>query len=430
MTEHDNIAIKTAEIAATTRALIAEDAGINKVAIYSIGGAGVEIAWALLASGLEVILVEHDPSDHERVAQFLAPYLTANSDRTSPAICHILGQDADLTTADLVIYVGGDDTSAAPHIFAHFQQHLPAGMVVGLLTSQMKIVHEASRYVGHDRCLGIHLSAPLEGGHILEMTAPNDSTAALMGSRLAVAMSKLPIIYAPELGVIGPRLWARYLEAADTIFMDGATPWDVDDAMTSFGFALGPYESEDLSGLDHGAMLRRHFKQQNDGRRHIPLMDRMLELGKLGRKTGAGWYRYPGGGGKVEDPIVADLAIEESYFAGRTRCDYTQQEIITRMTLALINEATAIYTDASYPLSNLDPDHLDVIMVLGLGFPRDHHGLIAYADKVGAASLVAQLQPLALEDPVVWQVSPLLAECAARDVSIYAAMHQRFMAKG
>jgi len=74
--------------------------------------------------------------------------------------------------------------------------------------------------------------------------------------------------------------------------------------MVDFGYAMGPYEAQDLSGLDIAhANRQRQAPTRDPNRRYIPIADRMIELGKLGRKTGAGWYRYPGGGGKVEDPI-------------------------------------------------------------------------------------------------------------------------------
>jgi 3-hydroxyacyl-CoA dehydrogenase len=95
--------------------------------------------------------------------------------------------------------------------------------------------------------------------------------------------------------------------------------------MVEFGYAMGPYEAQDLSGLDIAyANRQRQAPTRDPNRRYIPIADRMIELGKLGRKTSAGWYRYPGGGGKVEDPIVADLAIEEAHFAGITRTDYSR----------------------------------------------------------------------------------------------------------
>ena len=126
----------------------------------------------------------------------------------------------------------------------------------------------------------------------------------------------LPVLSRRAGRAIGRRLLARYSEAAETVLMDGSTPWEVDEAMVEFGFATGPFEAQDNTGLDLAhAERRRQDATRDPNRRYIPVADRMVELGKLGRKTGAGWYRYPGGGGKVDDPIVADLALEEARYA-------------------------------------------------------------------------------------------------------------------
>ncbi|WP_323784896.1 3-hydroxyacyl-CoA dehydrogenase family protein [Thalassovita sp.] len=204
------------------------------------------------------------------------------------------------------------------------------------------------------------------------------------------------------------RLLARYHEAADTVFMDGSTPWEVDEAMVEFGFTMGPYEAQDLTGLDIAdANRRRQHASRDPNRRHIPIVGRMLELGKLGRKAGAGWYRYPGGGGKVDDPIVADLALEESHFERRTRTDYSADQIRDRLLLALINEACDILHDGTATARDID-----LVSVQQLGFPAARGGLLRYADGLGAAHIVARLQALTAEDPVAWKISPLLQVAA------------------
>ena len=217
---------------------------------------------------------------------------------------------------------------------------------------------------------------------------------------------------------LGVRLQARYLEAADTIFMDGSTPWEVDEAMEDFGFQIGPFKQEDITGLDHGAELRLKFRAiKPEGRRKIPLIGRMLELGKLGRKTGAGWYRYPGGGGAVEDPIVADLAIEESYFQGNTRTDYSENEIKERLILSLISEALLPH-EGLYP----DPHEIDRLSCEYIGFPEHQTGLITYADTLGAEYIHERLQFFAEEEPTHWPISPVLDQAIKAKSTIRAVM--------
>ena len=210
---------------------------------------------------------------------------------------------------------------------------------------------------------------------------------------------------------IGNRLLSRYREAADTVLMDGSTPWEVDEAMVAFGYPMGPYSLQDLSGLDIAYSDRRRQDALRDpARRYIPIADRMIELGKLGRKTGAGWYRYPGGNGRVEDPIVADLAIEEAYFARIERVDYTAQEIRERLVLAMINEAADLLEDGVASSAS----DIDMASVFVYGFPAELGGLMQYAQTLGAPRIVEQLTSLAREDPIAWKISPLLERRAER----------------
>ena len=214
---------------------------------------------------------------------------------------------------------------------------------------------------------------------------------------------------------IGNRILARYYEAADTVLIDGSTPWDIDEAMVEFGFAMGPYESQDLVGLDVLHNNRQRYRAtQSPNRRYIPITDRMIELGKLGKKTAAGWYRYPGGGGKVDDPIVADLAIEEARFAGIERTDYSPHEIRQRLLIAMINEgANILYEGLAKSASDID-----VVSIHCLGFPAQSGGLLHYADTLGANTIVELINSFAMEDAVAWQPSTLLRDYAEQRVDI------------
>lgn len=214
---------------------------------------------------------------------------------------------------------------------------------------------------------------------------------------------------------IGNRILARYHEAADTVFMDGSTPWDIDNAMVEFGYAMGPYATQDLIGLDIAhANRRRQDATQDPTRRYIPIADRMIELGKLGRKTAAGWYRYPDGHSRVDDPIVADLGIEEAYFAGIQRVEYTDDEICERLTIAMINEAADIVHEGLVQSAS----DIDVLSVERYGFPRWRGGLMHYADSLGVNNIVSVLERLAQEDALAWKISPLLTRCAEQGCTL------------
>jgi 3-hydroxyacyl-CoA dehydrogenase len=238
------------------------------------------------------------------------------------------------------------------------------------------------------------------------------------GADLSRRLRKTPVVSGVCDGFIGNRILARYREAADTVLMDASTPWEIDEAMVSFGYAMGPYEAQDLSGLDIAhANRRRQDDTRDPNRRYIPIADRMVALGKLGRKTGAGWYRYPGGGGKVEDPVVADLALEEAHLAGVKRVEISPETISDRLVLAMINEAADILHEG---IASSARD-IDLVTILGYGFPRWRGGLMHYADTLGIPSIVKRLETLAEEDPVAWSVSEVLRDCVRTGQSLAEA---------
>ncbi|WP_245189044.1 3-hydroxyacyl-CoA dehydrogenase family protein [Mameliella alba] len=178
---------------------------------------------------------------------------------------------------------------------------------------------------------------------------------------------------------LAERLWMPFRNAAEAVFLHGSTPWEVDEAMEEFGFAAGPFEIEDRIGLDL-AWARR---KAGEGAQDLPILVRMMELGKLGRKTGAGWYRYPGGNGKVDDPIVADLALEEAHFHRLERGDYTPDQIRERLLVALVSAARDLQAEG------LAASDIDAVSVEALGFPADRGGVLSWAarDPAGLAAM-------------------------------------------
>ena len=216
-------------------------------------------------------------------------------------------------------------------------------------------------------------------------------------------------------GFIGNRILARYREAADTLLLDGCTPWDIDAAMVDFGFAMGPYEAQDLSGLDIAhANRRRQDDKRDPARRYVPIADHLVTAGRLGRKTGFGWYQYPATGGKDIDPVIEKMILEAAESACIHRRTFTSSEIQNRLVLAMINEAANILFDG---IAATAAD-IDLVLVHGYGFPRWRGGPLHYADGIGVDRLLAMLRMCAAEDPLVWQPSPVIKVCAEAKISL------------
>ncbi len=406
--------------------LTAEPKNISKVAVVGGGTMGAGIAYALLSSGFNVVTLETDADGAERARVNVGKILSQSKARgfvTDAKEADILSRYsasedyAVAEDADLAIEAAFESMEVKKQVFTKLQSVMPKDAVLASNTSYLDLNEIAACLDEPSRLVGLHFFAPAHVMKLLEIVrgeASSDVSLAT-GYALAKRLRKIPVLAGVCDGFIGNRILQRYREAADTVFMDGSTPWEVDEAMVEFGYAMGPYEAQDLSGLDIAhANRRRQDATRDPNRRYIPIADRMVELGKLGKKTGAGWYRYPGGAGKVEDPIVADLALEESHFAGRTRTDYKPDEIRHRLLLAMINEAADILAEG---IAQSAQD-IDIVTVFGYGFPRWRGGLMCYADTIGAAKILTDLNRLCEEDPLVWKPSKVIDECAAEGIKL------------
>ena len=393
---------------------------LERIAVVGGGTMGAGIAYALLGADYPVTVLETDSDGVARARANIDKLVTGglkrgaiNETRAAALRAALTLSDtfADAAGAGLAIEAAFESMDVKIEVLGALQKVMPASAILATNTSYLDIDAMAASLDDPSRLVGLHFFAPAHIMKLLEIVrgAATSDQALARGFALARTLRKTPVLAGVCDGFIGNRILARYREAADTVFMDGSTPWEVDEAMVEFGYAMGPYEAQDLSGLDIAhANRRRQDATRDPKRRYIPIADRMVELGKLGRKTGAGWYRYPGGGGRVDDPIVADLALEEAHLAGITRCDYSPDEIRRRLLLAMINEAAAIM-EAGIAQSAAD---IDLVTVLGYGFPRWRGGLMHFADSLGATDILDGLEELAREDPLVWTPNAVIRFCA------------------
>jgi 3-hydroxyacyl-CoA dehydrogenase len=393
---------------------------VKKAVVVGGGNMGAAIAYALLLAGMTTVVIE---TDEEGVRRGLANVerIVADSLKRgliTPETAEDIRSRVGVTTnyaacagAELAIEAAFESMSVKHQVLAALQSAMPADAVLATNTSYLDINEMAAVLDRPERLLGLHFFAPAHVMKLLEIVrADSTSDVALAtGFEIARRLKKIPVLAGVCDGFIGNRILARYREIADMVMMDGSNPWEVDEAMVEFGYAMGPYEAQDLSGLDIAyANRKRQAPARDPNRRYVPIADRMVHEGRLGRKVGVGWYRYPGGGGKVIDPLVEDLVREEAYFAKVPRSDFKADEIRRRLLLAVINEAADILHEG-IAASAAD---IDLVLVHGYGFPRWRGGLMHYADTLGAAHIRDEIARLAEEDPVVWTLSPLVAACA------------------
>jgi 3-hydroxyacyl-CoA dehydrogenase len=210
----------------------------------------------------------------------------------------------------------------------------------------------------------------------------------------------------------------QYLREAYLLLDEGASVAQIDGVMTGFGMPVGPFAMEDIAGLDVGARIRQHLKTAGaaGGWPVSETADRLVEMGRHGQKTHAGWYRYePGSRAPIVDPIVETLAAETAARRGTARRAVTDDEILGRATAALANEGARVLEEG---IANR-PGDVDVIYCYGFGFPRYRGGPLFYADTLGLPALLSRIREYRRRFDDHWTPAPLVEKLAAEGRGFY-----------
>ncbi len=393
----------------------ASDRPLASALVVGGGMMGAGIAYALTSAGLQVHLVETDAAGQARaianldrlIAQGTERGLLADADAFRARLSFGVGYDT-LPPVDLAIEAAFESMEVKRTIFAALQAALPADTILATNTSYLDVNVMAVGIANPGRFLGLHFFAPAHVMKLLEIVRGDKTSAQTLGQAFALAkrLNKMPVLSGVCDGFIGNRILSRYRQAADVMLIEGSCPKGVDDAMRGFGMAMGPYEAQDMSGLDiaYANRQRQNLRARKDIR-YIPIADHMVEtLGRLGRKSGAGWYDYDAAGKATESDIVAHAIYRASDAAGLIRSPLSKDEIAERAVLAMLLEAITILENGIAAR----PQDIDLVMVHGYGFPRWRGGLMQHADEVGLPLLLAKVEALAAADPLSWAVPTLL----------------------
>jgi 3-hydroxyacyl-CoA dehydrogenase len=227
------------------------------------------------------------------------------------------------------------------------------------------------------------------------MPQPDRDAAALLAATLRAA--GLTVLPARDLGAgtLAQRLSLRLGDAVEVLLLSGLTPWDFDAAFCERGCALGPLEGQDLAGLDAALALRRRraerLRAAGQAVPATPAQDRMVAEGRLGKAAGVGWYRYPGGGGAVIDPLVEDLFAEEAHFARHPRPGVAPEAAVEMALAALLHEGALALEDGTAA----DVEALDLTAGHVLSLREGAPGLRRMGATLGPSAARGRLSDLA-----------------------------------
>lgn len=375
---------------------------IGAVGVVGGGTMGQGIARAFLAAGLPVTVMERDEAALETALGAIRENLAgqAAKGRLTEAEAAVRGDALngavaadDLAGCDMVIEAVFEDMAVKKDVLARLEAVLPPEAIIATNTSYLDIDEMAADLTHPERVLGLHFFSPADIMKLLEVVRAAQTAPEVLatGLKLARRLGKQPVVANVAEGFIGNRIYAAYRRQAELLVLDGATPQEVDAAVTGFGFAMGPFAVADMSGLDIAwAMRKRQAATRDPNARYVTIPDRLCEAGRLGRKTGAGWYDYASGKPQP-DPTVETIIAEERAAAGITPESFTAEQIQNRLMAAIVNEAACLLDEGVAER----PSDVDVTLCNGYGFPRWQGGPLYWAAQQDAAGLRAELDALA-----------------------------------
>jgi 3-hydroxyacyl-CoA dehydrogenase len=313
----------------------------------------------------------------------------------------------------LVIEAVFEDMALKKQVFAEIDSVARSGCVLGSNTSTLDIDALAAETSRPESVVGLHFFSPAHVMRLLEIVRAARTSKSVLATALSLArtLRKVGVVVGNCRGFVGNRMMLPCMREAQFLVEEGATPTAVDRALYDFGMAMGIFAVDDMGGLDVQWRVRRESRGlEKPGARGPLVLDKLYAMGRLGQKTGSGWYRYEGGGRTpYPDPEVEALIEATAREAGIRRRPIGPEEIIERCIYVMINEAARIL-DEGHALRAGD---IDTIYLTGYGFPGYRGGPMWYADTVGLDRVHARIEACRDVHGEAWEPAPLLTRLVA-----------------
>ena len=408
---------------------------IAKVGIVGAGTMGGGIAMACANAGIDVIVTDTGQGALDAgLATIRKNYdVSVKRGRFTPeAVAERMGRIRTqvgydgFDTVDLVIEAVFESMELKKQIFSALDRATRDDCILASNTSTLNIDQIASVTSHPELVVGLHFFSPANVMRLLEIvrgratSTETVATAQAFGKRLG----KVAVVVGNCAGFVGNRMMFPYMYEAQFLLEEGATPQQVDKALTDFGMAMGIFAVDDMAGLDVAWRCRQELGHFTEAGVRKPLVaDKLCELGRVGQKAGKGWYVYGEDRKPSPDPDVLALIERMAAEAGIERGTFTSHEIVERTVYALINEGARLL-DEGFALRAAD---IDVVYVNGYGFPAFRGGPMFFADRTGLATILDRISAFHRELGARWAPAPLLERLAreGRTFRDYDAARER-----
>jgi 3-hydroxyacyl-CoA dehydrogenase len=405
-------------------------------AVVGAGTMGGGIAMSFADNGYDVKLTDATPEALERgMARIKANYETSvkrgslaqDEYERRFARIHPVPSFDDLSDCDVVIEAVFEQIPVKEEVWKKLDAVMPPGALLYTNTSGIDIDIIADATKRPQDMAGTHFFAPANVMKLFEVVKGTKTENDVLATAMALGrkIGKVSGLAGNGDGFLANRSRAPFGMEVNLLIEEGALPEQIDKVMIDFGYPIGPLAVADLSGLDIGFDTRRRRAAMYPNYRKQPIADAIVEAGRLGQKTNAGWYKYePGDRTPRPDPEVARIIKETAAANGiEQRSDITDDEILKRLLFASVNEACKILEEGCA----LRASDVDVMWLHGFGFPRYRGGLMYWADTIGVREVYNQIASWHQRYGDRWRPSNYLRQLAEAGTPLKEAKAQKAM---
>ena len=391
---------------------------INSAGIVGSGTMGGGIAMNFANAGIPVLVLDQDEKNLERGMGVIEKNYQMMVDRgrmTQEQKDMVLGlitptlSYEDLSDVDIAVEAVYENLELKQEIFKSLDTVTKDHAILASNTSGLDIDAIASSTKRPGKVVGTHFFSPANIMRLLEVVRGKDSSDETMATVMSIGkrMGKAAVVSLNAPGFIGNRMLAGYTYQANMLLLEGALPNQVDSALESFGMSMGPFRMMDLVGLDLGWRARKLANIETPLANKIS--DALCEQDRFGQKTSKGFYNYSEGSRAPNPaPENEDIYKEISSQNNIQRREISDQEIIDRCILALVNEGARILEEGVAQRSG----DMDIVYINGYGFPIWRGGPMFYANQLGLAEVISKMSAFSKLDENFWKPAPLLQKLA------------------
>jgi len=407
-------------------------AEIRTAAVVGAGTMGGGIAMNYANAGIPVLLKETDQAALDRgLATIRKNYEISASkgkmtqehvEKVMSLIRPTLTYDG-FDQADIVVEAVFENLDLKKSVFAELGRVSRPECLLASNTSTLDINQFAQSSGRPWNVIGHHFFSPANVMKLMEIVRGRDSSNQTIATSLKLAkkLNKVGVVVGNCFGFVANRMLAYYMREGYLLLEEGAGVPQIDHVLTEFGMPVGPFGMQDIAGIDVGARIRQYLRSIGKSRAEgpeSPVPDWLYEMGRYGQKTGSGWYRYEAGSRTpIPDPLIEELADKAAAERGITRQPIADEEILSRIMVALANEGANVLDEHIA----IRPGDIDVIYAYGFGYPRHRGGPMAYADSLGLGHVLAKVNEYRARFGDHWTPAPLLSRLAAARMGFYDA---------